>query len=261
VPPLIALLTDFGLEDTYVGIMKGVIAGIAPTATVVDLTHGVPPQDVLAGAYALLSSYRHFPAGTVFCCVVDPEVGGDRAAVAVAAGGYAFVTPDNGMLAPILQEVAASGAVKLDDPAYHYPGGSRTFHGRDVFAPAAAHLAAGVALERVGSALDPAALQRLEWPEPTPTPDGFAATVLHVDRFGNLITSLPGSVLAGERWQVRCGSVTIRGVSPTFAAVTVGEALAYVGSAGLLELAIRQGNAARSWGAARGDAVTVTRRG
>lgn len=259
-PPVIALLTDFGLEDTYVGAMKGVIAGIAPRATVIDLTHAVPPQDVQAAAFALLVSYQDFPADTVFCCVVDPEVGSGRDALALELGGYAFVFPDNGLLTPLLEGARAARAVRLDDPRFHHRRSSATFHGRDIFAPAAAHLAAGTDLGQLGSSADPSRLRRLEWPRPEPAPEGFRASVIHVDRFGNLVTNLPGDLLGGSsRWRVRCGATVVERISPTFAAVARGQSLAYVGSAGFLELAVREGSAAQAWGVRRGEAVTVSR--
>ncbi|CAN5777596.1 SAM-dependent chlorinase/fluorinase [soil metagenome] len=263
--PTIALLTDFGLTDTYVGTMKGVIAAVAPGANTIDLNHHIPPQDVAAGAYALLTSYADFPSGTVFCCVVDPEVGSGRDALAaqVTAQGetYLFVFPDNGLLTPILQEVTTEAVVSLDNPAYHHKKASRTFHGRDIFAPVSAHLANGVDIEALGTCRDPDRLRRLEWPEVILTDDGFEVRIIHIDHFGNLITNLKGERLEPEAsaWTVVCGDVVLDGVSATFADVPPGQPLAYVGSAGFLELAIRQGNAAVDWGAARSDRVRVQR--
>lgn len=259
--PVIALLTDFGLEDTYVGVMKGVIAGIAPRASVIDLTHAVPPQDVRAAAFALLVSYQDFPAGTVFCCVVDPEVGSGRDALALERGDYAFVFPDNGLLTPVLEGARAVRAVRLDDPRFHHRRSSATFHGRDIFAPAAAHLAAGTDLGQLGSSADPSRLRRLEWPRPEAMPAGFRASVIHIDRFGNLITNLPGERLSGPPggWRFACRGREVVGLSPTFAAVPLGAPVAYVGSAGLLELALRQGNAATAWKVRRGDPVAASR--
>ena len=258
-PSLIALLTDFGLQDSYVGAMKGVIAGIAPQAQVIDLSHAVPPQDVQAAAFALLTSYDDFPSGTIFCCVVDPEVGSGRAAVALRLEPYTFVFPDNGLLTPLLHETSAVRAVHLDRPEYHHSKASRTFHGRDVFAPVSAHLAVGASLDELGSPFDPSGLRRLEWPEPHVSKDGFTAQVLHVDRFGNLVTNLEGWRLEPplHRWQVRCSSTTVTGIATTFAEVRPGEAVAYIGSSGYLELALRQDSAADAWGVRRGAAVRV----
>ena len=265
--PTIALLTDFGLADTYVGAMKGVIAGIAPSANVIDLNHHIPPQDVAAGAYALLTSYADFPNHTVFCCIVDPEVGSGRDALAaqVTAQGdtYWFVFPDNGLLTPLLQEVTLEAVVSLDNPKYHHKKASRTFHGRDIFAPVSAHLANGVGLESLGTRRDLEQVRHLEWPEVVPTETGFEAYIIHIDHFGNLITNLKGEGLEprADAWTVACGGITLNRIAATFAEVPLGDPLAYIGSAGFLELAIRQGNAAAAWGVARGDRVLVRRLG
>ena len=263
--PTIALLTDFGLTDTYVGTMKGVIAGIAPGTNVIDLNHHIPPQDVAAGAYALLTSYADFPNHTVFCCVVDPEVGSGRDALAAQVTAqsdtYWFVFPDNGLLTPLLQEVTLEAVVSLDNPKYHHKKASRTFHGRDIFAPTSAHLANGVELAALGTHRDPDRVRRLEWPEVVPTEHGFDARVIHVDHFGNLITNLKGEGLEPDAgvWTVVCDNVVIDGISSTFTDVELNQPLAYVGSAGFLELAIRQGNAAAAWGVSRGERVRVAR--
>ncbi len=261
---VLALLTDFGTRDSYVGVMKGVILGIAPGVALVDLTHEIPPQNVRAAAYNLLVSYRYFPAGTVFCCVVDPGVGSQRRAVAVRAGAYTFVCPDNGLLTAVLNETPAAHAVSLENPEYHLPHVSATFHGRDIFAPVAAHLARGVPLEALGPELDPGHLVRLDWPRPRPTADGgWEAVVVYADHFGNLVTNLPGHLLAppADAWRVDVGPLTISGVRRTFADVEVGEPVAYVGSSGFLELAVRQGNARRQWNVGPGLMVRLRRAG
>lgn len=239
--PVIALLTGFGLADAYVGTMKGVIAGITPGANVIDLSHEVAPQDVAGAAFILEASYRYFPAGTIFCCVVDPGVGGGRLGVAlrveaVDVGPFFLVGPDNGLFAPVLEHTPATVAAVLDEPSYHLPGASVTFHGRDIFAPAAAYLAAGVDLRRLGSRLEPASLTRLDRPEPKATGAGWRASVIHVDHFGNLITNLLGDRLDPplENWCVAAGESEVNGVKRTFADVAVGEAVAYIGSNGYL---------------------------
>ena len=263
--PTLVLLTDFGLADTYVGTMKGVIAGIVPGATVIDLSHHIPPQDVAAGAYALLTSYADFPNHTVFCCVVDPEVGSSRDALAARVTAqsdtYFFVFPDNGLLTPLLQRVRLENIVSLDNPAYHHKKASRTFHGRDIFAPASAHLANGVALESLGTRRDSERLRRLEWPEAVLTANGFEARIIHIDHFGNLITNLKGEKLEphADAWKIICGNVVLDSISATFADVAPNQPVAYIGSAGFLELAVRQGNAAALWGMTRGAPVRVTR--
>ena len=262
-PAPIFLLTDFGNSDVYVGVMKAVIAGIADEAAVIDLGHEISPQDVRGAACALLFSYRYLPGGSVVCCVVDPGVGTTRDAVAVELatpnGPLHLVLPDNGLLTPLLDLVRR--AVVLDDPEFRLPSPSATFHGRDIFAPAAAHIARGVPLERLGSGKEPGELATIEWPGVIHEGSEWRGQVIHVDRFGNLVTNLAGEVLQGDDWLVRFGGQLISGVSPTFAAVEVGEPVAYLGSSGYLELAIRQGNAAERWGAGRGDEVVLEARG
>lgn len=271
---LVALLTDFGSADVYAGVMKGVIAGIAPGAAVVDLSHEVPPQDVESGAFALLFSYRFFPAGTVFCCVVDPGVGTGRRALAVEIGrtaggrppgghgGVFVVCPDNGLLTPLLEHGdEVTRAVVLDDPTYHLPRPSATFHGRDIFAPVAAHLATGVELAALGSAAEADELTRLTWPRPKSDGDAWTAEIVHVDGFGNLISNLPGTALVDRpgAWRVILGERKATAVHATFGEVEVGEPVAYVGSSGYLEVAVRQGSAAREWQAGRGSLLRVER--
>jgi S-adenosylmethionine hydrolase len=261
--PLIALLSDFGTREAYVGVMKGVILALAPEARLVDLTHEIAPQAVSEAAYTLVSAVDYFPSQTIFCCVVDPGVGSERRALAVqlalTRSSAVVVCPDNGLLTPLLARVRQ--AVVLDNPRYHLVPVSATFHGRDIFAPAAAHLARGVPLGELGSPLSPEALVRLEWPEPQVQDDGFRAHVIHVDRFGNLITNLPGDWLSPpwERWEVRLAAQRIRGIRRTYAEVAPGEALAYVGSGGYLELAVRQGSARDAWGADVGTDLEVVK--
>jgi S-adenosylmethionine hydrolase len=262
---LATLLTDFGTRDAYVSIMKGVMLKVAPDLSLVDLGHEVAPQDVREGAYLLFTAYRYFPAGTVFCCVVDPGAGSGRRAIAVQiqvseAASYTFVCPDNGLLTPVLQQHAVQAAVMLDNPRYHLPVVSATFHGRDIFAPAAAHLASGVPLEALGSRLEPTSLAQLDWPQPVRDGQGWRASILHADRFGNLITNLPGEALEPplKSWNVHLEALTIRGIKPTFAAVRLGAPVAYVGDSGFVELAVRQGNAQRTWQVEVGDIVKLT---
>lgn len=187
---IITLLTDFGATDTYVGVMKGVMLGIAPNAQLIDLTYAVEPQNVKQAAFLLLNNYRYFPAGTVFMVVVDPGVGSRRKAIAVRAGDYAFIAPDNGVLSYVLRELGGYAAFELSDPAYQLTGMSATFHGRDIFSPGAAHAAAGVPLSHFGSALD----QLVELPKPVLTVDAMhiQGEVLHIDHFGTAVTSIGG---------------------------------------------------------------------
>src|ERR1700674_5588500 len=186
--PVIALLTDFGMRDHYVGTMKGVMLGICPEATFVDISHDLPPHDVMAGALELAAAYRYFPAGTIFLVVVDPGVGSTRRGLAAEAGDYKFVAPDNGVLTAVFDGHQPRRIVELSEPRYARPTVSRTFEGRDRFAPAAAWLATGTDLAALGR---PASgLHRLEIPRPDESADAIAGHVLRIDRFGNLITNI-----------------------------------------------------------------------
>jgi S-adenosylmethionine hydrolase len=257
-PRVISLLTDFGLTDTYVGQMKASILRVAPEARLVDLTHAVPAQDVRAGAFLLWSAVEAFPEGSLHLAVVDPGVGSARRAVAARARrGDVLVGPDNGLLVPALEQLGGlDTAVELTEPAYWGPRQSRTFHGRDVFAPVVGHLAAGVALERLGRPL-----HHLEEPFSFPRPaeeEGCpVGEVLHVDTYGNLVTNLPGALLPA-RFRVHIGSAVIPDAPHAhYQAVASGELLALVGSAGLLEVSVRDGSATTALGVGRGARVRV----
>ena len=260
--PLITLLTDFGSRDSYVGVLKGVIAGICPQAAVVDLTHAVPPQDIRVGAFQLLVACPYFAAGSVHLAVVDPGVGTDRRLIAVEAGGHSFVGPDNGLLRWVVEGLAGDSwrAVELTEPRYWLAPASEvshTFHGRDIMAPVAAHLAAGVALERLGNPIG--TLGGTPLPRPVREGERLRGEILHVDHFGNAITnvrrehvSAPGGAL-----RVDVGSHSLCGPVESYAGAGVGETLVIWGSAGFLELAVREGSAAAVLGISAGDAVFV----
>lgn len=253
---MIVLLTDFGMDDVYVGVMKGVIAGIAPQCSVVDLTHGIRPQDVAEAAYRLDAGYPYFPSGTIFCCVVDPGVGSERRAVVVQAGSCVFVAPDNGLLTPVLHREKFGLAVQLDRPEFFLPAVSFTFHGRDVFAPVAARIAAGMAPEELGSIVDIADLVLLPDMEPVAVPGGWRARVMTTDRFGNLLTNCPAA-LAQQARRICVGDVCVERLHRTFSDVPAGAPVAYIGSGGMLELAVNGGNAARDWQVATGAEVLI----
>jgi S-adenosylmethionine hydrolase len=256
---IITLLTDFGLEDGYVAAMKGVIAGIAPDADVVDVTHLIPPQDVASGRFRLLTVTPYFPPGTVHLAVVDPGVGTRRRAVAVrSSSGSLLVGPDNGLLLGALEADPAVAAVELSEPRFwRTPAPSATFHGRDVFAPVAAHLARGVALELLGPAVALDSLVSVELPPWRPVPGGAEGAVQAVDRFGNLISNVPGTVLSGVgAWTASIAGRTVTGRG-TYGDVPPGEALALVGSHGFVEIAVRQGSARNALEASIGMAVAI----
>jgi hypothetical protein len=242
--PLITLLTDFGTADGYVGEMKGVLLARAPDATLVDITHEIPAQDVEMARLTLARVWRRFPAGSVHLVVVDPGVGTDRAALAVRSDERSLVGPDNGVLSPALL-VADARAVTIEIPRT----ASASFHGRDVFAPAAASLALGTSLDSLGAVARHPVIRRT--PEPRHIDDGvLAGVVISVDRFGNAITNLVA---------LRAGIVEVAGealpLRRTYGDVPPGEALAIVGSSGLIEVAVRDGNAARKLNLTRGSPV------
>ncbi len=256
--PIITLTTDFGLEDGYVGTMQGVILSIAPEAKLVDLSHQVPPQNVRAGGFVLYQASPFFPSDTIHVAVVDPGVGSERRALAVRTSQGIFVVPDNGVLSYILASADVHEAVSLTNPTYQLPHVSATFHGRDVFAPTAAHLANGVSLAELG----PRAINlvRLRLPEPEFAPGGnLIAHVLHVDHFGNLILDVTAGDLAEEMTFELAGR-RIKGLSRTFADVVPGDLVAYVGSTrDHVEIAFRDGNAAQETGVGVGDEVLIWR--
>src|SRR6267143_4655414 len=228
--PVIALLTDFGLRDHYAGTVKGVILGICPDVTLVDISHDVPPHDVLAGALELAASYRYFPAGTIFLAVVDPGVGSARRGIAAEAGEYRFVGPDNGVLGVVLDEHPPRRVVELSDRRYARPTVSRTFEGRDRFAPAAAWLAKGTDLGALGRSA--ASVQRLEVPQPEIDANRVVGQVVRVDRFGNLITNIDHRTferLADRALDLRIGAHQVSKVVSTYADIAPGEVCALVG--------------------------------
>jgi S-adenosylmethionine hydrolase len=239
---IVTLLSDFGSSDPYVGIVKGVILGINPAARLVDLTHAIPPQDVVRGARALEGAYRFFPRGTVHLAVVDPGVGGPRRAVAVLADGHYFVGPDNGLLG-FLSPATGPRAVRLANPAYHRTPTSRTFHARDIFGPVAAHCSLGVPLVRFGP---PAArLVPVARPRPRRAGGTVSGEVLLADRFGNLLTNITPADLPGPPagCLVELGGVRIDGIAATYAERPVGAVGAVVDSSDRLEVFVRDGSA------------------
>lgn len=246
---IITLTTDFGLADPFVGIMKGVILGIAPAVSIVDITHEVPSYGVLEGAIALDASYRYFPAGTIHVAVVDPGVGSERRPIAVRSEGQIFIAPDNGVLSLACGRGAVAPDVyHLTNRALFNESVSRTFHGRDVFAPAAGHLAAGRPLETVGPRLSD--WTRIDLPDVQRVESGLSrGVVLRIDKFGNLITNVPGGVL-GSGFRIRIAGAEVRRLVSSYAEAPPGELVAIVGSYGYVEISIREGSAAKTLNAA-----------
>jgi len=261
---LITLLTDFGLQDGYPGIMKGVIWGIAPDVQIADLTHLIHPQNILEGALALGRAAPYFPPGTIHLAVVDPGVGTHRRAIAAQIGGSFFVGPDNG-LCTVLLDQAADGVqprgqpwqvVQLDQPRFWLREVSNVFHGRDIFAPVAAHLANGVLLTELGTPIsDP---QRLELPRPRQAGGGWVGQVIIVDNFGNLSTNLERKHLEGlGEVRVLAGGREVRGIVNTFGDRQPGELVALIGEVGDLTVSIVNGSAAQELHCGIGDPVEL----
>jgi S-adenosylmethionine hydrolase len=277
--PLVTLTTDFGVVDGYVGTMKGVILGIVPEAQLVDISHLISPQDVRQAAYVLYAAYRFFPRHTVHLVVVDPGVGSVRHPIALRTPAGMFVGPDNGVFSYVMACEPVEALVELASPRYRLPEVSHTFHGRDVFAPAAAHLAAGVPIATLGPAVDDPVT--LPPPSLEMAADSATGEILHADRFGNVLTSIglltwdkenlslvptfqageggrPRSVrLRADEATVLIAGQEIRGVCRTYANVGHGQTLALVGSEGHLEIAVREGSAASKLNLQPGQTVIL----
>lgn len=256
-PPLVTLTTDFGTRDPYVAAMKGCIARIAPSARILDLTHEIAPQDITEAALFLTGAVPYFPAEAVHCIVVDPGVGTKRLPVAVEAGGRRFVCPDNGVLALLLRTLPLGEARHITNADCMRPAVSATFHGRDVFAPTAAKLAAGMPIGDVGPEV--ASLTQLDLPEPQAEADGTVqGEIVHIDRFGNCITNISREILPSDApSEAVLPDRTPLALRETYGSVRHGEPLALFGSSGRLEIAVNGGDAADSLGLKRGDPVCL----
>ena len=278
-PVPITLLTDFGWQDVYVAAMKGCIYSIFPEALVVDLTHEIPPQDLVAARFQLMNAAPYFPPKTVHVAVVDPGVGSQRRGVAIACECGVLVGPDNGIFSGVLDRYVAVAAVQLTNPDYwRTPNPSATFHGRDIFAPVGAHLAAGVAIERLGEAISLESLVQLpqlqhqggdktmsDWHECDSEPDRSAdgqeqllGVLQAIDRFGNVISTIPTGAWAGEDWCVAIGGAKVP-LKQTYSDVPLGTLVALAGSHGWLEVAVNGGSAAERLQLTVGDAVALRR--
>jgi S-adenosyl-L-methionine hydrolase (adenosine-forming) len=257
---IITLTTDFGLRSGFAGVMQGVIYNISPQARIVDITHFISPQDIREGAYTLSRAVPFFPKGTVHMYVVDPGVGTTRRPLAAQLGDHFFVGPDNGLLTPLIEEAERNHQqielIHLDRTQFWLPQVSRTFHGRDIFSPVAAHLANGVSLRDLGTPFqDPV---RLALPHPQQTATGWIAHVISIDTFGNLTTDLSAALLPEvEDVLFRLQGAEVSGISKSYGQRAAGELVAVVDSEEFIELAIVNGNAARTLNVKPGDAVDV----
>ena len=242
---IITLTTDFGAGDHYVGVMKGVIACINPSAVVIDITHGIEAYNIAEAAFKLHASYSYFPEGAIHVAVIDPGVGSARRAIAAEAGGYRFVGPDNGVFSMIFDKLGVDRMARITNPEFMLPTVSATFHGRDIFAPAAAHLSKGIALEELGDVLT--SYESLDIPQPHDDGDVITGSAIYADRFGNLVTNILGAVVA-DTIGIRAGDVTINSLSLNYANGKEGELIALVGSSGFLEISVNKGSAFEFFG-------------
>jgi S-adenosylmethionine hydrolase len=259
--PIIALLTDFGTKDHYAGTMKGVVLGLCPDVTLVDITHDIPPHDVLTGALELASASKYFPAGTIFLAVVDPGVGSARRGLIADTGDYRFVAPDNGVLTAVLREHKPKRVVELTERRYARPTVSRTFEGRDRFAPAAAWLAKGTEATAMGRPVS--SWLQLEIPEPRVDETALIGEVLLVDRFGNLVSNIDRRLFDQFRHDgaisIAVDGQVIDRLVATYAEAPAGSICALFGSSDHLELASNGGSAAAQLGLGRGATIRIDR--
>jgi S-adenosylmethionine hydrolase len=251
----IALLSDFGTRDWFVASMKGVIMTVNPRALIVDINHDVPAGDIAAGAFNLLACHASFPKGTVFVAVVDPGVGSRRAAIAVRAGGYVFVGPDNGLFSLIIDNYYKSEVRSLENVRYFQKEISSTFHGRDIFAPVGAHLSRGVAFEKLGPKMKNI-VPLTTVPAAHAAKKNIAGSVIHIDRFGNAITNISSS-LASQAKRIRVKGRTVP-LCGCYSDVGQGKPVAVIGSCGFVEVSVNRGNAAQKLRLKIGDPVTVS---
>ncbi len=260
---LIAFLTDFGLKDPYAGIVKGVIAGINPSARVIDITHGIPPQDITVGALMLRNAIDYFPSGTIFLAVVDPGVGSHRRGIILKLGQYTFIGPDNGLVTGVIEhgKQQKTGCWYIEKKEYSLDEISSTFHARDIFGPVAAHLSLGVPPDKFGPPC-PAPVM-LQWPQPVTEPGSITGTVIHVDIFGNLITSIPADILQGKNMERPVSYANVQGsstavpVARTYTDVEPGRPVCLQGSFGFVEIAVNKGSASELFKAGRGARVKL----
>jgi len=275
---IVALLTDFGLEDIYVGVMKGVISNISPDSQVVDITHAIRPQSVREGAFALMNSYHYFPKGTTFCVVVDPGVGSTRLPIAVKTDDYQFIAPDNGVLSYALSMADNEyEVVSLENPEYQLEQVSNTFHGRDIFSPVAAYIARGdVSLAEFGEQLEK--IFMFPMPQMEYDQHRLIGEVMHLDHFGNIITSIgrfkwhnenelkldalwnknvPPMMIQSQKAQITIHSQTIHGISHAYHEASRGGILAQIDSNGFLEIGANQDDAASRLDVTIGDQVML----
>jgi S-adenosyl-L-methionine hydrolase (adenosine-forming) len=252
---VITLTTDFGTRDGFVAQMKGVILGINPGVRLVDVTHDIEPFSIMEAALVLKGISSHFPRGAIHVAVVDPGVGSDRRRIVLRTGEQMFVGPDNGLFSLVVPEGRPPEIREIENPDYMRPQPHPTFHGRDVFAPVAAHLSAGKPFDGLGPLVNDPIM--LSFPAVKENADGLEGNVIHVDRFGNVSTNIDKEMLTRSVGTVCLGNVTIQGLSRFFGEVPVGKAVALINSFGLLEIAVNRGNAAEELGIGMDEPIKV----
>jgi S-adenosylmethionine hydrolase len=262
---IITLLTDFGLNDEYVGIMKGVILSVNPSVTLVDINHNIDPHDIIQAAFTIKSSYKFFPKGTVHVVVVDPGVGGSRAIIAIEMAGHTFLAPDNGILTLLIEERNIDKIIRVDNKKFFLKSISQTFHGRDIFAPVSAHISSGTKINNIGTPINKNDLVKLSIPEPRISGKGeLIGSIVSIDRFGNLITNIDSNCLenfcrqnADKKPEIKIDNSKISGLSKSYGNSALNSPLVIIGSRGCLEIAINCGSAKKYFKAEKGDTITV----
>lgn len=257
-PKIITITTDFGLQDHYVGVIKAVMLEISPEATLIDISNEIPPQDVMAGAWVIRNAVEYFPAGTVHLVVVDPGVGTERDPVVLRTGGQFFVGPDNGVFS-LLAEEKPYKAWKLTNSECWRSERSDTFHGRDIFAPVAAHLANGTDPEKLGSEVEELITYR--WARPISDKAGVQGWVVHIDRFGNLVSNIPEKMIrettGDSELKIYVGNTILHKISRSYGFVEEGDPVAYIGSSGMLEVGVNKGDASQLLGVRKGAQISI----
>ena len=254
---IITLLTDFGEIDGFVGAMKGVILSINPNAKIIDISHEIPAQDIEAGAFVFRRTYHYFPKGTIHIVVIDPGVGSERKILAVQSSDYFFITPDNQVLKYILNSDETLTVVEVLNKEFFLNSVSQTFHGRDIFAPVAAHLSIGVPINKLGHKTNN--FDRGKIDQPIITQTSIIGSIIYIDKFGNLITNIGQNLIKKSVSSIQIGQTHIRKLSTSYSEAEVNQPLALIGSSGFLEIAVRNGNASERLLAKRKDTVRIKR--
>lgn len=257
--PIVTLLTDFGIKDHYVASMKGVILGINPYCLIIDITHQVKAHDIEEAAFILLNAYSFFPKGTIHLSVVDPGVGGKRKPILLITQDYYFIGPDNGLFTLVAKREKVKQVIVLNEEKYFLSRLSRTFHGRDLFAPVAAHLSLGVKPKAFGYQVD--SLKEFRFEEPIIKDGKLSGKILHIDAFGNLISNLTEEIIfqyvQGQPLTIWIGEKTIHGLKKGYGEGKKGELIALFGSGGFLEISVREGNAQKKLKIKKGDRIWI----